>query len=283
MNNGNINNISQTKFNDMKYGYNNYSEAYAQNHTQIGKMDFKNKCNIMHNNIGDTIMTEKITEYNIHIDSSSRDMDYYTNPFSFTVAFGSEPHPRIDRKFMNVKYIKIHGVILPKTNVIEIGGTVENPTYELSDSLNYLTNNKFLVLKIKELKNNKIFSTNQFIGDDSIILYYDTDKGLYNTMWYPSVDSRVFPNSLLRNLNKLTIQITDDDGDQLNIFDQNGKVINIKSIINKMTDEINKEERDPTDNSYLSILKINKVINMSLEITLGVVESELNTNVKFER
>ena len=53
-------------------GMNNYNTAFTQNPNLIQTMDYQNKGNLMHNNIGEEVLTEDIVEYVVHLDERDR-------------------------------------------------------------------------------------------------------------------------------------------------------------------------------------------------------------------
>ena len=84
-------------------------------------------------------------------------------------------------------------------------------------------------------------------------------------MWLPTSGTRSYKNSLLDNIKKLTFEILTPKGEQIYIFDSDGKVIN------------------PTDESNKCLYEcVNDNIQVNLALVFGVVENELNTNTKFE-
>lgn len=81
----------------------------------------------------------------------------------------------------------------------------------------YVNNNKFLILRMKELKNNNMFSTNTLTSDNSFILHYDRTLGSNHNIWKTEQSLCVFPTSLLYNLNRLSVEFCDNRGELLNM------------------------------------------------------------------
>ena len=101
-----------------------YRKAYAPQTTLIDKTDMKNRGGMLHNNVGENMMNEYVTEYTIHINSADRDYSAFYNPFNFIVTYGGigqtvekrfkpdgtfkkttcsgQPKPKISRSFKNV-------------------------------------------------------------------------------------------------------------------------------------------------------------------------------------
>lgn len=295
----NNNNGYLQKYNQF-HNNNNFNEVFLQNNNIIDTPNFINNGNLIHNNIDRHLLNEYISEYTIHIDSLNRNFDVFSNPFNFTVTFGGigqtinkrihnngniestlcsgQPDPKISRKFKNVKYIKLNHVILPRTNLIElITGLDDNIEYSLGDSTSDLINYKYLILKIKNLGNNRLFSTNDAIDFDCYILHPDKILGSNNYMWLPTQPIRVFQNSSLSNLDKMIFELQDDEGHLLYVIDASGNVLFTNSILNNLIDT-----KIATDPILLNFKRIHKIMQMEMELTIGVVENELNTNTKYE-
>jgi hypothetical protein len=277
-----------------------YHKAYIPQPTLIDKPDMRNRGGLLHNNVGDNLMNEYVSEYTVHINSADRDYSAFYNPFNFTVTYGGigqtvekrfrsdgtferimcsgQPKPKIARSFKNVKYVKLNHVIVPKTNVIEkITGTDDEIEYSLGDTSTELSMNfKYLVLKIKDIGNNRVLSTNESVDDDSFILYPDKIMGANHWMWLPTVSARVFPNSALANIDKMIFELQDDEGNLLFVMDADDNRLNTKTIYDGLVED--REEGDPV---LLNFHRIHKAMQIDIEITIGVVENEYNTHTKF--
>ena len=55
----------------------NFNNAYEQPYPIIEKLDYSNKNNVLHNNIGPRVLDEHIVEYRVIIDSQDRDIKVY--------------------------------------------------------------------------------------------------------------------------------------------------------------------------------------------------------------
>jgi hypothetical protein len=303
---GNFNPLSTNTMNNLNNNsFYNFNNGFAQNNPMIEKADFKNKNNMIHNNMGDNLLSEHIAEYQLHLDSNDRTMTTYQNPFKFIVSFGGSsgkktvkkkyrvktpdgkdiydyyedfttegtPAPIIGREFKNVKYIKLDYLIMPRTIYLtkDVSGT-----YQKTDSapLN-LTRYKYLIVKIKELGSGRIVSTNNVIGDDSFLVYPDKFLGVDNVLWVTSYGSRIYTNSNLGNITRLSIYILDPNGNQLCIIDHDtSKEIDMSVIVTGSTKY--------TEDELNSLKLLNPELQCNLSFLMGVVEGELNTVTKYE-
>jgi len=233
-----------------------------------------------------------------------RDIDTYPDPFNFTVKFNPSsssilrtevnkngvkqtvnekfrgaPRPHITKEFRNVKYIKLDNVVLPQFTKLE-------ETYDGYDfdKEKWLVNDRFVSLVIKELDTNRILCT----SDDSIRIDEDTGEEttppcpfamifpekLLGTNFFtgtPYYGSVYYKNSQLNNLNSLTIQFYDDCGKPL-------KYNNLYTI-----KELNKAEEDGMPISTSDIRHpLNRRLQVHVSFIIGVIESQINTNTKFE-
>lgn len=298
-------------------GPNNFNNAFMTVTTPfIEKQDYRNKNNFLQNNVNENLLLEQIIEYYLNIDSIDRSLPAYPNPFRFTVTFGGygatidrktflkknvdtygtqneskkytksisyegTPGPVINKKFKNVKYLRLDYVILPRTNVIIrencisgisdgeiISGSGDSDincclSENQSDRIAYKY--KYLILRINEIKSDKILGTNRNLENDVFILYPDKIMGSNHIMWLPTSGTRTYKNSILENINRLTFEILTPEGEELNIRDENNNIINIINESNEKVSDC-----------------IDKNMQMNLAVVMGVVENELNTNTKFE-
>lgn len=111
--------------------YNPYAMAYQQPSTMIPAQDYSNTGAMVHDNLGDSILTESIVEYRLYIDAADRDASVFPDPFKYTVSFNAQgrsyidgeeipgqPMPHIDREFRNVKSVRLENAILPRYSII---------------------------------------------------------------------------------------------------------------------------------------------------------------------
>lgn len=130
--------------------YNNFTQAFKPNEPIIEKTKFNNLNNMVHNNMKEIILKQDINEYNIDIDSITRNQNIYHNPFDYTVSFTTssstlktnnhfmvfDNSPNISRTFKNVKYIRVNCVNLPKCYDLSNSSDPLNQGYNKND-INY--------------------------------------------------------------------------------------------------------------------------------------------------
>lgn len=273
----------------------NINRSFSHNQQLIEKTDFKNNGNLIHNNVAENILSERVTEYQINIDSNDRKITTYPNPFKFTVTFGGlgahqlsnkinnkhenpddnyfegTPGPIINKKFKNVKYVKIDYIMLPR--IIKLNSTCGKFEFEHHDgNSHYLSSYGYLILKIKELSSGKILGTNNLLSDDSFILYPDKIMGNDFVMWSPSNGTRNFYNSNLGNLERLSISIFTPSGKQIAFTDSNSKEIDFNLLFKQ------KKNRE----TMICMNSIENKLKCYISIIIGVVENEINTLTKYE-
>lgn len=286
----------------------NYEDSYRPNEPMIEKPDYRNKNELLHNNVGDNIYDEHVVEYRINIDSLDRDISVYPDPFKFTVKFdppGPErvqqevyfdtkdkskgsfiqetrfqgaPTPHIIKEFENVKYIKLENVVLPKYNQIK-----EEDGEYVFDTSSSLLDDRFVSLIIDELDWQRTFATYDSvtrIDPDTGKLY--TPKRQFAIIlpdkvgpcYYsgiPFYGSRVYKNSQLGNIKQLTIDFRDSCG------------IPIRFNNLKTADELEEENCKNTPAASSDIRHpLNKKLQLHLSFIVGVVEGQINTNTKLE-
>ena len=217
----------------------NFNMGFQSSQNLIPTQDFTNTNNLMHNNIPSNMFNETSFDNMLHIDSYDRDASGYPNPFKFTVSLGGSgtsrekvydrdtqtykivnysgvPSPRIQKNFINVKQVTLDKVFFPQYVVYTRSLIGVDYTYTGLTTIS--SKYRYLILKIKELDNNRIYSTNDRVGDDSFVLYKDKDLGGSSTeIWLSSFCKRSFLKSALKNLDKLSVEIVDPDGNQVKI------------------------------------------------------------------
>ena len=248
---------------------NNFNNAFRSNVPMINHQNNKNQNNIIHNNIGENITYDHITEYTIHINSVDRDISIYPNQFKFSVHFGDVTKPNISKRFSNIRYIKLENVILPESYKIDTSfndpsGTNIDPSGNvISSNQNYITTNKrYILLKMKELSNERVYSTGDSVRSDTIKLYYDVKLNQYCNSWATNQNSFQYTNGNLGNIKKLTFELFDGDGNQI-LFLCNNSSPNVPV-------------------SYLNNpLNVNN--QMEISLVFGIIENDLNTLPNFEK
>lgn len=208
--------------------------------------NFKNRNDLIHNNLRPVVLDEDIIEYDLFIDSKDRNYQVYPNPFSYKVTFAplgrssvtdkrtgeksflETPEPTIPNSFKNVRYIKLEEAILPIYYHLTPQKSLSNKRSLLSSIYN--------LLNIKEYDENNENSTNDIMGRSFGVLYYDS---LVNDTHYfavPANEVKLFPRDDLGNINTFTISISDPYG---NVY--NPKHIN-KNIQSAMVCTCDEEE-----------------------------------------
>lgn len=264
----NFSNVSPNMLKQMnnKYQTANYNQTFVPNTPIVPHQVNLNKQQLLVDNLGENVLAENIIEYTLHIDSSDRDPTLYLNQFKFPVHFGDKTQPNIARKFKNVKYIKLENVIIPTiykvcASGVDPSGTLPDPSNNnFSSDPNYNTlNERYLLLKMKELTNERVLSTGNIVKSDTVKLYYDVELNSYYNSWTTNQNSFVFPNSNLGNLKKLTFELYDSYGNQL-LFQglvPSAPETNITNPLNKYT-------------------------QLAVTLVIGVIENEINTDPNYE-
>ena len=268
----------------------NFNNGFRQSTNLIPPQDWTNSGNLMHNNIAPNVYNELVMDYYLHIDSYDRDVNAYPSSFKFTVSLGGSgtssekvydkqtgtfqtinytgvPEPRIQRNFYNVKYISLDKIILPKFAVYSFTLNEDVPPVRTYTGVTSFSEKyRYLILKIKELDNNRIFSTNNRVSDDSFVIYKDKDLGGSNSeIWLSSYCKRTYLKSSLKNLDKLTIEIADIDAQTVKFtcFDATDPTVIEDIPIEELT--------GPNQQNY----------EYTIQMTIGAYENEINTNVNF--
>ena len=261
-----------------------FNDAFKQPTPIIEKLDFTNKNEVLHNNIGPNVLDEHVIEYRIMIDSINRDIKYYPDPFSYVVKFNpvnsstirtpnnefikydGAPTPHIGKQFVNIKYIKLENVILP-----QCGGIKEENGKYVMDRKDSIITNMYNSLIIEELNNERIYTTSPNTPNPFSLIIPDKLIGLDYYSGTPYYGSKIYKNSLLGNITQLHIQFADSCGKPLKIND-------IYTY-----DDLQQYEYDNDDPFPINDLRhpLNKKIQNHISLIFGVVECQINTNTKF--
>ena len=265
----------------------NMNNCFNKNPTLINKPDFSNKGGVIHNNLGDNLLEQKIVEYKIHIHTKDRDKTMHPSPFKIKVPFGTTQKFSINQRFTKVKYISLDSVILPKTIAIDVSHVADPNLYpcgssysvsaiDSTDIFTTLTNHQYLILKIDELDSGKNLGTSTMLGGNTFILYDDGSMGIDNVMWRPIHGTIIFPNSQPFDFSNLTMTFYDDVENELKLVDQNGNEIINKTITGLSANtDYNKFIKD--NSSVASALYTDRITQVMFNFTVGVIENELNT------
>ena len=292
-----FNNPSHHTINMMNSNQSNFNNAFSQNKNMIPQRDTKNHGHIMHNNMNDNIVSEIVSEYTIHIDGIDRDTTVFPNPYKFTVSLGGPaiqtsnkyvdssnnpivtagvPSPRIDVNFKNVKYIKLKYLMLPRTinYVLETDASGNKTWTAGTTGSTILAKNRYLLLRIKEIANDKLYSTNDTIKNDCFIIYRDSNYGdALNDLWFATQPVKIFYDNGLKNLTKLTIEILKPDGTDFRLLYNNATQNIAYTEINTNT-----STSTPSSDFYP---QFNENIQTNMEFEIGVCENQLNTQKNY--
>jgi hypothetical protein len=249
--------------------YNNFQEAFQNSNTMLERPNYNNQNNTIHNNLGNQLNKETIKEYTIDIDSLDRNTNLYPDPFNFSVGFSNnktiisnnkyQDTPFINKLFKNVKYIRINNIVFPKIYDVIYDDDQGKYIYDVNKNI-YL--DRFIVLKIDNLIDNTIYSTNSIIDRKGIKLYQkiaNIGNFFRAEPSYNVNNTYFFKDSNLGNINKLDISFYDGYYNKI-IFS------NLDTTSTDIT-----EIRNP----------LNKNSQVNINATLGVFENELNTNVNY--
>lgn len=289
----------------------NFNEAFIPNNPIIERINYQNKGQLLHNNVGDNVLDEHIVEYRIYIDSLDRDIKTYPDPFSFTVKFNPPsasriqheepvdyknkskgtkivetrfeglPSPHITKEFRNVKYIKLENIILPRFHKLRLRGACDN--FEFDETCN-LTHNRYISLVIKEIVQDNYYSTSEGVTRVSpdgkcytpptpfALILPDKYLGYNFYTGVPYYGSKIYKNSDLGSITQLTIQF----------YDSSGLPIRIDDLFT--SDDLQQYEFDNGEPLPVCDLRhpLNKEIQVNLSFVIGVVESQINNLTKFE-
>ena len=312
MNNfGNFNNMSPNFLMNMQNQMNNFEKAFSENYTVIPKTDFKNNKNVIHNNLGEDLLIEDDTTYTIFADGYHRNHSSFKNPFKWQIKLGGmedEPYVTLGNVLKNVKSIRIGNIQLPKYNRIKLDSTADNFVYVTDNEFDISSTIRFLILRIDEFCDSKIFSSGNFYKDNSFVLKADTTYAGNHLAYVPIHKSTIsYRKGDYRNLSKLSISVYDDKENLLTnpTFEYNDPSCPAKDdgsnnasrifiiqdeidAINKQISENNFEDPYSDQNNSATILKrvsqleeLKKNYQMQITIDVKVIENGINTDTNF--
>jgi len=272
--------VSSTQMSMINTGQNNLSQAYNPNVNIIQSQNYENSHQVIHNNMESNLLNENYIDYTIHVDSTDRNITVFPSPYNFVLNFGGSgpsrnkfynssgtlqkvdfngaPDPIIDRKFRNVKTVILDKIFFPKYIGFERLGTP--PNYDYSGNHTLASRYRYVIVRIKELDNNRMYSTNNYVRDDSFVMYNDKTLGEADVgIWIASPYKRTYLKSALKNIDKFTIEIVDPQGNPIIPTWQNGAT------------------NEPIPQSELS----NDKYNFQIHFIFSVLENELNTKPNY--
>jgi len=284
--------VTSTQMAMMNSGQNNFSQAYNSNPNIIPPQTYENSYQLIHNNLDSNLFNESYIDYTIHVDSGDRTSAIFPSPYSFVLNFGGAgpsknkfynsstgfqkvdfngtPDPIIDRKFRNVKTVILDKIFFPKyIGYIRSGTEDLNATpptfYDYSGNVTLASRYRYVIVRIQELDNNRMYSTNNYVRDDSFVMYNDKTLGDADVgVWIASPYKRTYLKSALKNIDKFTINIVDPKGNP---------------IIPTYYDPIN-DINVPIPNGKNKELEKDKY-NFQIHFIFSVLENELNTKPNF--
>lgn len=203
-------------------------------------------------------------------------------------------NPYITRSFVNVKFLRLDNVVLPRFNKVIINSSwnyctscygldcescysstnpgmsitddyqrvkaemIKNDRYIPDDNhLGPLFTDRFVLVGIKEIENNQNLATNQ-INESSFTIFPDKYMGLLYWRGSPYYAVKVYKDSLLGNINKLSFAFYDSFGFPITL---NRSCIDYETnqIINtKIMNPINLNIKEITTDAKLTNFFINK-------------------------
>ena len=270
------------------YEQNSFSQVYQKVSPLISQQDYTNSNELLHNNVESNVLNENYIDYMIHVDSGDRNPVVFPNPYKFVLNFGGAgpsrnryydsagnlqikdlngvPEPIIDRKFKNVKIVTLDKIFFPK--YISYKRTLISPNvYDYSGNVTLASKYRYIIVRIPELDNNRMYSTNNCVRDDSFVMYNDKTLGDANVgIWIASPNKRTFLRSALKNIDKLTIEIVDPKGNQIFPTWNTGIATNT-------------DEKIPQ--SELTNLLTHDKYEFQIHFIFTVLENELNTKPNY--
>jgi len=246
---------------------------------------FRNRGDLMDNNLENILLNEEITEYHVQIDSKDRNPLVYPNPFKYKVIFSPldnlarhsdrTPGPVIQQSFTNVRYIVLENAILPIFDDVDMDHT--------------LTENLYVLLNIKEYENRtNRYSTNDALMNSFAVMYNDKviNKTHYTT--WSSNGIRIFPKDQLAKIDKLTISLQNEYGEDLRVGGMNSSC----KDLGRTCRCIPYDEGDPDDPTTIIEEEIdidcvkhnichpmNRRFQNHFHFRVGVVEAHMNKKV----
>lgn len=205
----------------------------------------------------------------------------------FVTFFGQKEQGGNNENFENVESI------LPNINQGDI------LTYTKTKS-HILANYRYLMLRIKEIDNDKVLTSDTIKRDNCFILYRDSNyHDAKNDLWIATQPTKIFYDDNLKNLNKLTLEILKPDGKLFGLMYygnfRNGQGEGVRGVWTVSIDaplEIDEKHYADTANVYLNpatlpVQNTNTTgglfdaSNINLEFEIGVCENQLNTEKQY--
>jgi hypothetical protein len=219
-------------------------------------------------------------------------------------------NPYITRSFINVKFIRLDNVVLPRFNKVIINNSwnycsscygtdcdtcyvsqstnttitddyqrakaemIKNDRYIPDDNhLGPLFTDRFVLIGIKEIENNQNLSTNP-INEASFTIFPDKYMGLLYWRGSPYYAVKIYKDSLLGNINKLTFSFYDSQGFPIKL--------NRVCIDYETNQLINTKILNPDNLNITEITKDTKFTNFFINKTTDIIKCfvTVNYNIK---
>ena len=262
-------------------------------------MDYTNRKQVLHNNLGEKIFSERVVEYRAIIHSSDRDKLKFPSPFKMQVSFGNaNVEPNIDEYLTNVKYITLNNIWIPRTVAVDttkidipaqkydicpVGSAMFGVPLIPSDISNPWENlglRPYLLLKVKELDDKHLMGTSPLLKRDTFMIVPDQRVGdMY--IFKPKRSTIVYPNSLLKNISLLTLNLVDEKGKEINIVDTTGKKIIGQNISPTVPYDLNSYVEKFSETR--AVCYTDETMQVIYDFTFGVIENELNTLTTYNK
>ena len=253
---------------------------------ELKNLNKKNRNNKNYSNKLDQIEQYKQDIFDDSKDvSDSKKIFIFDNPNAikdYTVNLERSFNPYIIRNFINVSYVKLDCAVVPKYNSICINSSwdfcrqkhhkktffkdeydrvkdyiILNNRYIPDDKNEYNPlGDRFIQIYIKELQSIRNFGTNS-ITDKSFLLIYDKTLGALYLKLVPYSATKTYKDSLLGNLNRLSIQFYNSWGEPL--------TINTKAIDCEKNQILNTKIIDPEKYDICDSIKSNGNIELFIK------------------
>lgn len=109
---------SQQQMSNQMNGFYNFEQAYQQPQNIIEKQDYTNKGNMIHNNLGQNLLSEHVVEYKLRLNSIDRNTNKCPSIFKQILIF--DELNGLFRNLERVKYISIDSLMLPRSFAIDL-------------------------------------------------------------------------------------------------------------------------------------------------------------------
>jgi hypothetical protein len=277
----------------------------------LNEPNYNNPKNLLHNNIKEEVLNTQSFDNRIFIDSKYKDFSKYPNPYNFIVKFnGTEPVTKstsitidnclfsydnfikgdtqivIHKNFKNVRHVIVNNLIMPThlDYTLKDDNTYEKVGCQLGRK------NKYLILKIKELENNRRYSNMNNLGKNSFILKIDNDSGINNQFWIPIYSYVCYFDSRLESINRLTIEICDErgrplcttlDGEKFDFFEEYRNLIDLAVKLNKKGTPKSCKKLELLLPKLKSLEEIINCLAPEIHLTINTLETQIDTNPNY--